>query len=134
MPTVSATYGTPRYLLMEDRNPIGPAVAPVPPAVDCIAVYGFSGKPAYDRFVTASNRELRPYPLLKAYLQKQIAAGAEKLRLVILDAEHPNQQSIRAVSMESACNAQSANDSHIDAEYHLRADPLTGVYDAEFSN
>jgi hypothetical protein len=107
---------------MEGSNPIGPAVITALSGNSCLAVYGFSGKPAYDRFIANSNRELKPYPLVKGYLQHQAAAGDRELRLVILDADHAGEQTLRAASMNSIFTALSANTDQIDSEYQLSFD------------
>lgn len=125
---MSETFATPRYLLLEGKDPIGPAVETALSGNSCLAVYGFSGKPAYDRFITNSNRELRPYPLMKGYLQNQTAAGGGELRLVILDAEHASQQTLNAASMNSAFTAQSTNSNQIGCEYQLSFDAQSNAY------
>lgn len=128
MPTMSETFPTPRYLLLEGKNPIGPAVETALSDNSCLAVYGFSGKPAYDRFIANSDRELRPYPLMKGYLHKQTAAEGTELRLVILDADHTNQTKISAASMNSTLNAQSTSSVQIDSEYQLSFDLQLSAY------
>ena len=128
MPTTSEIAATPRYFLLENKDPIGPAVVSASPENGCFAVYGFSGKPAYDRFVANSDRELRPYPLMKGYLQKQTAEEGHELRLVVLDAHHPSQQTITAVTTNSALIAQSTSAAHIDSEYQLNFDSRASAY------
>lgn len=128
MPTMSSTAATPRYLLLEGEDPIGPPVKSALPGSVCFAVYGFSGKPAYDRFAANSDRELRPYPLMAGYLQKHTADDGNQLRLVVLDADHPSQQTITAVSTNSALSAQKANSGQIDSEYQLNFDARSSAY------
>lgn len=128
MPTISETLATPRYLLMEGSNPIGPAVITALSGNSCLAVYGFSGKPAYDRFIANSNRELKPYPLVKGYLQHQAAAGDRELRLVILDADHAGEQTLRAASMNSVFTAQSTKSDEVAPEYQLNFDSHSSAY------
>jgi len=128
MPTLSETAATPRYLLLEGNTPIGPALIPEQSENCCLTVYGFSAKGAYDRFLANSERELRPYPLVKRYLQQQSAEHDSQLMLVVLDANSPRQQSIMAVTMESAFAAQSDNAAHIGVEYHLDFDSQSGAY------
>ena len=50
MTTTSEIAATPRYLLLEDKDPIGPAVVSASLETGSGVVYGFSDKPAYDRF------------------------------------------------------------------------------------
>lgn len=119
---------TPRYLLLEDNDPIGPAVVSTSPENGCGVVYGFSDKPAYDRFAANSDRELRPYPLVKGYLQKRTAEEVHGLRLVVLDAHHPSQRTITAVTTNSALIAQSTSTAHIDSEYLLKFDSRVSAY------
>jgi len=128
MPTISNIAATPRYVLLEGKDPIGPGVIPGLPECKCLAVYGFSGKSAYDRFAARTDRELRPYPLMKGYLQKEAAAGGDELRLVVLDADGPVQQSIVAVTMNSAFVAQSNSSAQVAPEYQLTLDPQSTGY------
>jgi len=119
---------TPRYLLLEGKDPIGPVLMLPSSLTACFAVYGFSGKPAYDRFVANSDRELRPYPLMKGYLQNRAAAENTQLNLVVLDADGPSQQIVAAVTMDAALTAQLVEASQVDADYQLNLVPQTGVY------
>lgn len=128
MPTMSSTAATPRYLLLEGEDPIGPPMISVDPGGVCFAVYGFSGKPAYDRFAANSDRELRPYPLMTGYLQKHTADDGSQLRLVVLDADHPSQQTITAITTNSALSAQTTNSAQIDSEYRLNFDARSSAY------
>lgn len=128
MPTTSEIAATPRYLLLEDKDPIGPAVVSASSENGCVVVYGFSGKPAYDRFAANSNRELRPYPLMKGWLQTRTAEEGHELHLVALDAHHPSQQTITAVTTNSALIAQSTNAAHLDSEYQLKFDSRASAY------
>ena len=119
---------TPRYLLLEGKDPIGPQVTLLPSGVTCFAVYGFSGKPAYDRFVANSDRELRPYPLMNGYLQNHAVAESNQLNLVVLDADGPGQQIVTAVTMSAALIARSAEAGNVDADYQLSLVLQTGSY------
>lgn len=128
MSTISETFCTPRYILLFDKPPIGPAVATTDSGKECFAIYGFSGKQAYDRFVSNSSQELRPYPLMEGYLRKQSAFSDDTLRLVVLDAVKPNQEIVEAVSMQSALAAQSANAIEIGSDYQLKFDFQAETY------
>jgi len=119
---------TPRYLLLAGDDPIGPELEPLPSGVTCFVVFGFSGKAAYDRFIANSDKELRPYPLMKGYLQNKDAAENTQLNLVVLDADGPSQQIVTAVTMSAALIARSEETSNVDADYQLNLVPHTGSY------
>ncbi len=103
---------TPRYVLMNGKNRIGPSVTSESCARNCLAIYGFSGKGPYDRFQQNSEQHLTPYPLVEGYLSNQIAADSESgdpegsLKLVVLDAAGPDDPLLFAVTMQATLDAQ----------------------------
>lgn len=127
MTTTSEIAAIPRYFLLEDKHPIGPTLVSAPPEDGWSVVYGFSNKPAYDRFLVNSERELRPYPLTSGYLKNRSGDDHER-HLVVLDAHHPSQQTIAAVTANTALTAQSASAAHVDSEYQLKFDSVENAY------
>jgi hypothetical protein len=128
MPTLSDSAATPNYLLLEANVPIGPTVRSALADDTSLVVYGFSGKPAYDQFIASSNRDLRPYPLTKGYLQRHSAEDSRQLRLVVVDASNFQQPTITAVSMASALKAQSDSSAQIETPCRLHLQSPSGVY------
>lgn len=114
--------GTPQYVLMDGNCRIGPKSVQLGVGIECVLIYGFSGKGPYDTFCTNSERELKPYPLGKGYLRKQVGAPGDGLKLVVLDAPGSGESSLRAATMEAVLKAQENNTTHVTAEYQLLFD------------
>ncbi|MEQ9406528.1 MAG: hypothetical protein RIK87_02335 [Fuerstiella sp.] len=106
MPKQDVICLTPRYVLHEDRQPIGPDVVQDAHGRSFLAIYGFSGKTAYDRFLQNSEGDLRPYPLMKAYLQNRLQEDQNQTCIVILDAESPVADDVDAATIEHVLAAQ----------------------------
>lgn len=86
MPMDRVTIATPRYMLLDGADRIGPRVAQQRSGFEATAIYGFSGKEAYDLFCSNSDTELRPYPLGRFFLRKEANAWGASLRILVLDA------------------------------------------------
>ena len=101
MTTVGAT---PRYSLLGDDNlPIGPSCLSVD-GRPCSAIYGFSGRDAYDRFRGVCGDPWRPYPLVRRHLENvSLQPG---LQLVVIDALSPNETALAAATAEAVLAAQ----------------------------
>ena len=65
---------------------------------------------------------------MKGYLQNRTAEEGHGLCLVVLDAHHPSQQTITAVTTNSALIAQSTSSAQIDSEYQLQFDSRANAY------
>ncbi len=107
------TVPTPCYVLLEEKEPIGPRLSSRDADHPQTAIYGFSDKKFYDEFSVNSPLALRPYPLVKGYLRTQIAEAGDAARLVVVDAAGPEVEQLVAVTVESVLQAQEKRSSHV---------------------
>jgi hypothetical protein len=117
---VVGSFPIPRYVLKAGAIPTGPLVEPE--SSDgriAFVVYGFSDKPQYDAFHNQSSRLLTPYPLVKRYLQNQIALLAGQLGLIVLEATSPSQSQLHAVALDRLVEALESNQSIIQPTHQL---------------
>ena len=128
MAAQTVTCETPRYVLHEDRQPIGPNVVPHSQGSGCLAIYGFSGKPAYDAFIAASQGDLRPYPLMKGYLRNRLVEEHETTCVVIVDAAGPVDVGVDAATMENVLAAQDKAAPQLASDFHLTFCPTRQAY------
>lgn len=91
---------TPHYVLKDGSHPTRPIVLRSNGEAEATVIFGFSDKPQYDAFQVASSDALTPYPLVKGYLQNQIASDDDSLKLVVLDGIAPHQQSHHAATFQ----------------------------------
>lgn len=131
MQTTTVSAKTPRYVLMDEFHRIGPNVMPSHMGVECSSIYGFSDKVPYDEFCANSGLELRPYPLVARYLQNQIDALGDVLKLVVLDATGPSEPRLCAATMEVLLEALENRAAHVTAGYHLVFDQEADAYRVE---
>ncbi len=124
---------TPYYLLIHNKEPLGPSVANFG-SLECVAIFGFSGKASYDEFSCASPLQLAPYPLVKGYLRNQVGisgprkAGERCLKIVALDASGPCEPHLYAVTMEAVLEAHEQGATHISWTHHLTFDSAADAY------
>ena len=128
---MNQTVGTPCYVLLNDKQRIGPKLLPSEGQSEGVIIYGFSDKPPYDRFCENSDLELTPYPLVKGYLQNQLSEAGTHFRLVAVDAEGPDDEWLHAVTMQTALEAQQQSIDHVAISAHLRLDRTTMLYRIE---
>ncbi len=125
---------TPYYVLMSGTNRIGPTMQRLPSDSECAVLYAFSGKESYDAFCDKSDEDLRPYPLVKGYLQGQIDTAVEPgieptlLRLVVIDAAGPQDEILHAATMQSVLKAQKARTTQLPETHQLTFNRTTGDY------
>ncbi len=119
---------TPLYVLREDGRIIGPDIAQAPAGKDTVAIYGFSGKVAFDVFVASSQRDLRPYPLMKSYLKKRLDEEAEATQIMALDVAGPTESSILAATMDNVLAARTAGLEHLECDFRLTYSVNTRSY------
>ncbi len=98
---VGSSAKTPRYVLRDGAHPISPVVVQASVEGEVTAIFGFSGKPAYDVFLKAQSETLTPFPLVRLYLQNQIDLDGDSLRLVVLDATSPQQELLQAATSQA---------------------------------
>lgn len=125
---------TPCYVLKSGNLPIYPTINFVDPDTNCVCVYGFSGKPIYDKFIKRAGQLLTPYPLVKGFLANQIAevgsteSKGASLSLVILDATDYEQPVLSAATMAAILLAQQEKAKQVPVEFELVFDSETTSY------
>jgi len=118
---------TPHYVLKDGSHPTCPAVLQTTPGDQTTAVFGFSGKPAYDVFWKCSSLALTPYPLIKRYLQDQIALNSSQ-KLIVLDAVSPQQAVLRAATYPAVLESLQLDSSSVAVSHHLILDEASSEY------
>ncbi len=129
--TISLTAGTPNYVLMEAKHPIGPAIMPLQSEVECLTIYGFSDKGPYDKFCSNSQSSLTPYPLVKGYLRNQAGTPSEGLKLVVIDAVGPREHCLHAATMTAVLEAQENQTALVPTAFRLIFDQEADAYRVE---
>jgi hypothetical protein len=125
---------TPCYMLKSGKQAIYPTIDFDDPVTHCVCVYGFSGKPIYDKFIQTAGQLLTPYPLVQGYLSNQVAVvnSAETkgdcLGLVILDATDLAQPVLSAATMATVLLAHQEKAKQVSIEYEFVFDPGTAKY------
>ena len=91
-----------------------------------MVIFGFSDKPEYDAFLASTTLALTPYPLVKGYLQNQIAMDVASLHLIVLDARSFQQQILHAATFQSVLESfQNDKDSvAVSHQLELQGSPL----------
>ena len=124
---------TPYYVLMDGKQRRGPALH-ASSSKTCVAIYGFSDKSPYDKFLNRSEQTLTPYPLVKRYLSSQIAAVDSDtpldscLKLVVLDAAGPDAPLLYATTMEAVLEAQENRTPQVAVSFLLSFDGTSATY------
>ena len=126
----TVSVSTPKYVLMDDDGRIGPHLVPSPGGHTCLAVYGFSGKAFYDRFISASSLSLTPYPLVRGDLRNQLELAGNELALVVVDAAGPDEPVLEAALMQAVLLAQESKAMQVTAQHRLVLEPSTKAYRA----
>lgn len=132
MTVIAVIGGSPQFVLMDEKRRIGPSVMPLLSGIECTAIYGFSGKDAYDKFCEASQLTLQPYPLVEGYLRTQVDMPGDELKLVVLDTTGPQEPCLHAATIEAVLKAQE-NHTAVTAEYRLLFDQDANAYRLEES-
>lgn len=128
MPNDSVICDTPRYVLLEDREPIGPWVAEDSSQSGSHVIYGFSCKHTYDVFASNCDKELRPYPLMKGYLRNRIEEEADEFHLVVIDAVAPNDDCLIVATMNNVLAAQNAGGQRMTNGFYVRRNSRSTEY------
>lgn len=121
---------TPHYVLIAGDQRIGPPVALWDASEDCLAIYGFSDRAAYDAFCSHGQASLRPYPLVKNYLKNQLDSFGDRLQLVVIDAASPSESPLRAATVKAVLDSHASRDPHVSAAYRLTFDHELNAYRA----
>ena len=118
----------PRYILKDGSHPTRPIVLSETSRAESTVIFAFSGKPAYDAFLIASSQALTPYPLVKGYLQNQLALGVDGLRLIVLDAGGPQQEALDAATFENVLESFERNSESVPITHQLFRDEASRGY------
>jgi hypothetical protein len=129
-------FRVPNYVLMEQNLPLSPALSVPLQGRTTTAIYGFSDKSAYDKFLRSSSRELTPYPLVLGFLRHRIeAAGVEtagkQLHLVVIDAEDAEAPMVNAATVEDVIDARERCVSQLRSNFRLVFDAGASAYSVE---
>ncbi len=122
---------TPRYVLRDGFCPTGPAVMQTSSLFEPTAFYGFSDKPQYDIYLRQGPLGLTPYPLVKGFLQGQIALDPSVLRLIVLDASDSKQRILPAATMQSILESIDRQLDVMEVTHELIRDESSGRYRVE---
>jgi len=123
MPTNVDVADTPFYVLLEGSQRIGPHVAG---SESESFIYGFSDNGLYHKFCANSELSLTPYPLVKGYLRDQV--GVTCVKFIVIDAEGPQQTSLRAATVKAVLEAQERRSPQVAAPYCLIYDKEANAY------
>jgi hypothetical protein len=118
----------PRYVLLFDKQRIGPAIAEKEIAAHSVVIYGFSDEHCYGRFIARSGRRLTPFPLVKTYLRDQLSDHQNSLKLIVVDAEDAAQVTLRAVTMQAVLGAFENLLEHVNTSHLLTYTELSKAY------
>lgn len=118
----------PRFVLFRGKDRIRPAITEMNSGTACVALYAFSDKKFYDAFSVGSSTPLTPYPLVKRFLEEQIAESVDAIHLVIVDAENPTAAQLNAVTMTSVLDAKEKQASEVQVSYRLTFDSRNETY------
>jgi hypothetical protein len=128
MTSNALTVAKPRYLLLGSDGPVGPEVIRSTTDTGSSAVFGFSSKEHYDRFCTATELPLRPYPLLKGHLRKSPEFTGERITLICVDPGGPVEAEFQATSAESLLLAIETGSDQVPIQFHLIGSPQGSAY------
>ncbi len=125
---VDGFANTPRYVLRDGSHPTSPAVLQTPSDVQSAVIFGFSDKPEYDVFLLSSALALTPYPLVKGYLQNQLALNVGSLKLIVLDAASAQQPILDAATFQAVLEAFLQSKDTVAISHQLVLDAASSGY------
>jgi hypothetical protein len=128
---VDGSAKTPHYVLKEGSTPTRPRVSQARSDMHANVIYGFSDKPQYDVYVTASPLALTPYPLVKGFLNDQIKLAGDSLDLVVLDAASSTQRCLNAVTFSSVLESLALRSESVAVTHRLILDAFASEYRIE---
>lgn len=123
--------GTPHYVLMDGDRRIGPNVLHSDSGCVCSSIYGFSDMRAYGKFWMDNEQGLKPYPLVRGFLQNQNGASGNVLKLVVIDAAGPCEPCIQAATAEAVLEALEKRTTRLTVAYQLIFDQEADAYRVE---
>jgi hypothetical protein len=122
------TTKTPMYVLLKDKQPIGPSVVPDRDGTKQRVLFGFSDKGPYDAFIASATEGLRPYPLVKGYLKGLLGEKASSEPVIVIDASSATAPSFHAATVQSVVACMESNVSSIPITLRLDLVPDSGEY------
>lgn len=122
---------SPRYVLKQGAIPTCPPLVQAVSDAQTSAIFGFSSKPAYDVFMSASTLALTPYPLIKRFLQSQIDLDLVALNLVVLDAVSSTERYLYAASFQTILESLQLGSDRVTISHRLTLDDATASYKIE---
>lgn len=128
MPTDTAVFATPNFVLLDGTRRIGPDVATLTSGRACTPFYGFSSRSRYETFRASCELKLKPYPLVRVFLRNENDAPGEDLKLVILESAQPDQPQLHAALISTVLDARESKESHVSPDYTLEFDQEAGAY------
>ncbi|QDU98944.1 hypothetical protein [Lignipirellula cremea] len=123
-PDVAAT---PRYVLIDGENRLGPIVASDESGMRFSPLYGFSDRQSFDTFCNASELALKPYPLVMGYLRAQLETGNGP-GLIVVDAAGPRQTHLQAATLEAVLESQEKKLPQVPLSHGLAFDEAARAY------
>ena len=122
------TTKTPMYVLLKDKQPLGPSVVADPDGTKQRVLFGFSDKGPYDTFIANASEGLRPYPLVKGYLKGLLEIKGLSEPVIVIDALSETASSFHAVTVQSVIESMESNCSSIPITLRLDLVPDKAEY------
>lgn len=122
---------TPKFVLLQQSERIGPALNALDTGKDCLAIYGFSEKKHFDTFTKNSDLSVTPYPLVIGYLQNRLDADEAAILMVALNATGPNDPVVNATSMQLVIEALKKKSPQVAVTHRLSKDESSSAYNVE---
>jgi hypothetical protein len=128
---IALTMGTPRYVLLRERERLEPKLLALTHAPTYSAIFGFSDKPAYDRFCQNCSVAVTPYPLVQRYLRERCDEVDATVKLVVIDAVGPSEMVLHATTMDCVLAALESKAASLTPSFSLRFDSEFQAYRVE---
>jgi hypothetical protein len=116
------------YVLLKDKQPLGPSVVADPDGTKQRVLFGFSDKGPYDTFIANASEGLRPYPLVKGYLKGLLEIKGLSEPVIVIDALSETASSFHAVTVQSVIESMESNCSSIPITLRLDLVPDKAEY------
>jgi hypothetical protein len=122
------TTKTPMYVLLKDKQPLGPSVVADPDGTKQRVLFGFTDKGPYDTFIANASEGLRPYPLVKGYLKGLLEIEATSKPVIVIDALSETASSFHAATVQSVIACMESNSTSIPITLRLDLVPDKAEY------
>lgn len=110
----------PKYVLLEDNNKLHAKVDVTSSDAGHEVLYAFSSSESYARFVSSTERKLRPYPIAKGLLKRVLEEAGDVPPLLAIDATDQRQDEVAAITVKDAVESTEDNEGQIPVSYTLR--------------